>query len=319
MFWHNFRGSLFERAGEGPAAVGLSRDTGAVFDDELPPPGEETPPGPSETTEQRIQALERDLASTKANLEETRRSEQFWAGKARAGGLPLPADVPEDSEDDDTSPQPGVSPFADETADRFLDDVGTHGSEALRKRGFVSKDEVTAIVGDAVKQVREEVKGTLALQSRHQAIDAELAKFPELLADSRALQANPGAKVSQMYELTQAHYRQMITDDPKLKNSAGAMLTAARMAKKEIDLEAKHNNPPPPNTSRRERVAAQMGERDAGVGSGDEVEGDDELSSTAREIVGNLARHLVVKDPKTGKVIRSAEDVYRGQLKNGRN
>lgn len=306
-----------ERAGEGPAAVGLApvADPGAVFDDELDaPPPAEAKPGPTET-EHRLSALERELATTKANLEETRRSEQFWAGRARAATTPEFPDPPDD--DDDVPELPGVSPFADETADRFLDDVSTQGTEALRKRGFVSRDEVAAIVSDAVKGVRDEVKGTLEQQSRHMAIDAELGKFPELLADSRALKANPAAQVSRMYELTQGHYRQMLADDPKMKSSPAALLSAARMAKKELDLEAKHNpqQQQQQTQTRRDRVAAQMGERDAGAG-GDEV-GDEELSPTAREVVGNLSRYLTVKDAR-GKVTMSAEENYRRHAKNGR-
>lgn len=307
-----------ERAGEGAAAVGLTplADPGAVFDDELEAAPAEARPGPPAETDQRLSALERELATTKANLEETRRSEQFWAGRARGVSTPEVPDAPDEDEDPE---QPGVSPFADETADRFLDDVSTQGTEALRKRGFASRDEVAAIVGAAVKQVREEVKGTLEQQNRHMAIDAELGKFPELLADSRALKANPAAQVSRMYELTQGHYRQMLADDPKMKNSPAALLSAARMAKKELDLEAKHNprQQQQQTQTRRDRVAAQMGERDAGAG-GDEGGGDEELSPTAREVVGNLSRYLTVKDAK-GKVTVSAEENYRRHVgKNGR-
>ena len=305
-----------DRASEGPAAVGLTpvADRGAVFDDELEGLPPEAKPGPTET-DQRLSALERELATTKANLEETRRSEQFWAGRARGVSTPEVPDAPDEDEDPE---QPGVSPFADETADRFLDDVSTQGTEALRKRGFVSRDEVAAIVSDAVKGVRDEVKGTLEQQSRHMAIDAELGKFPELLADSRALKANPAAQVSRMYELTQGHYRQMLADDPKMKSSPAALLSAARMAKKELDLEAKHNprQQQQQTQTRRDRVAAQMGERDAGAG-GDEGGGDEELSPTAREVVGNLSRYLTVKDAK-GKVTVSAEENYRRHAKNGR-
>lgn len=315
MFWHNFRGCLMERAGEGPAAVGLTpvaADPGAVFDDEVPAVDPAPKAGPSDA--ERIAALQRDLASTKSNLDETRRSEQFWAERARGAAVATP-DVPQDPDDDTDPIQPGISPFAEEKSDRFLDDLSVEGSEALRKRGFVSKDEVAAIVADAVKGVRDEVKGTLAQQSHNNAIDAELAKFPELLADSRALKANPAAKVSRMYELTQGHYRQMLADDPRLKNSPGAMLSAARMAKKELDLDAKHN-PAPPGLTRRDRVAAQMGERESGAGGEEEV-GDEELSQTQREVIGSLSRYLTVKDAKTGKVTMTAEQNYRRHAKNG--
>ncbi len=314
MFKHHFRGFLFTKALETPEG---SADPGAPF--ELPHETEAgKPPAKAEPTEteKRLTALEKELATAKASLAETQQSERYWANKAR--GTPAPEPEPEPV--DDEVPEPGVSPFAGEKPEKFLDDLSAEGLGAMLKRGVITQEQFDGALAKLEDRITRKVESRLQLHAQHTAMDAKFNEFPELLADSKRVAAGEQPQ-TELYKRTKEHFRAMVADDPSLKNSVGATLAAARLAKKELEMEAKAaapaNGSGDRQSQRRERIAAQGGER-APAGGSEEGAGNDELSATAREVIGNLSKHLTVRG-KDGKVTMTAEENYlRHAGKNGR-
>jgi hypothetical protein len=285
---------------------------------------EEPPATPDPTTaeksdiEKRLDALERDNKAKDARIKEVEESERYWHSRAQGGPPPNDPDP-----DPDPVPIEAPDPFAGEKPDKFLDDLSVKGLQAAFDRGVLSRKQLDEGLAALEQRVLRTVEQRLELSARHNALDSQLAaEFPELAADGKALKADPQAKTSPMWQRTQERFREIIADDPAMKGSASALLLAARTAKRELALEAKvageeRNGE---QRSRRERIAAQAADRDGGANGG--LEGGDELSSQAREIVGHLSGFLEkrVTDPKTGRsrIVQSAEDVYRRHAGNGR-
>lgn len=256
---------------------------------------------PSESDKQ-IKALRDELAAVKANLDEARESERFWSARARGGNAPT-EEVVEDDEDDKDSPKPAESPFSGEKTDRFLDDLGVYGLEALVKRGVLTQDQFLEKIEQLEKRLGDKVDKRLEVQRKHTATDAELAKFPDL-KDPK----------SELFKSAQAIFLQMVADDPAMKNSPAALLSAARIARKEIDMEKQLADAKRADrqNNRRERIESQPGERSP-VGEDDDV--GEALSPQAREVVRNLSQFLDPKDKNPTK----AEEVYRAHaIRNGR-
>jgi hypothetical protein len=290
-----------------PAEAAL--DPGAPFEHSAagaePRPPAAAKPAEKSDVEKRLDAVERDNRAKDQRIEELSQSERYWAGKARGTATP---EVP--AEDLDDEPAPVESPFEGEKPEQLLDDLSVNGLKALHKRGLITTDQLVKQVSQLEKRIYAEVDAKLAQQREWSQLEAKFSEFPELLADSELVSAGQQPK-TEIYKRTQVHFRQMVQDDPKLKNSTGAMLAAARLAKKELELEGKAAGTEGGNRqqSRRERIAAQAPDRDGGSGEGGEP-GDDQLSPTARNVVNNLSRFGITdedfrkyaKEPVNGRV-----------------
>ncbi len=114
-------------------------------------------------------------------------------------------------------------------------------------------------------------------------------EFPELLADNARVDRGE-SPTSPIYLKTAANYRDLARDAGITRHDTqaarGLMLAAARMAKKEIDMEGADNGRT--NADRRDRIAAQSR---SGRGGGDDHTGEQpsQLSEVQRQIIGNLA------------------------------
>jgi hypothetical protein len=270
-------------------------DPGAPFElGDQPEPAKETPkPAEKSPEAKRIEELEAQLKNTGKRVEELAASEKYWAERAKA----QPAAEREE-------PEPRrAAPAEEEKPEKFLDDLSVKGVKALRERGVITQDEFEA----RLEQIETKLEGRIALQQRHNALDTELGKFGPDLKDPN----------SPLFQHTQMHFRQMVADDPAMQNSPAALLSAARIAKRELELEAKlaDTEKNGRGESRRERVERQMGDR-PGPGAIEEDADDDLLSPEARAIVANLSKHMEVRG-KDGKVTISAEDNYRRHRERG--
>lgn len=302
------RGPLFDdELGAGGDGRAVSTDMGAPFEHGAVEPEPAAAPKPAEKSdvEKRLDALERDNKAKDARIGELTQSEQYWANRARGAATPeVPADEPDDP------PAPIESPFEGEKPEQLLDDLSVNGLKALHKRGLITTDQLVDELGRLEQRVEAKVDAKLAQASRHAAVDQELNKFPDLLADAKLVQAGQAPK-TELYKLTQAYYREMLADDPGIKNSPAALLSAARRATKEIELEkrAAGGDRGDRAASRRERIERLAPDRDSSSGEGDGG-GDEHLSPTQRTIVNSLSRFGIgeadfqkfAKEPVNGKV-----------------
>jgi hypothetical protein len=300
MFNKFSRGVLTDRATDGGGAATAPKvDPGAPYvvgEDEPAKPAKAAEPS---ETEKRISALEKDLASTKANLEEAKRSEQFWADKARGANQPQP-----EPEEEEAEPVPTRRAAAEEKPEALLNDLSIEGAQALWKRGVITEEQLFEHMKGVEARVLKAVDKKFEQNQRYSAVDSELAKYPDLIDDSKRVAAGQPAK-TELYQRAAINLRQMIADDPALKNSPGALLTAVRMADKELKLEAKAKERQAPDSNeRRQRIELQQGER-PGAGSSEEDGEQDQLSPTQRTIVNNLSR------------FGANEEGFRANLKNG--
>lgn len=299
MFKHTFRGFLYTPADELPGAGGDPAppsgkiDMGAAFEHGDPGPAKEAPKlAEKSDVEKRLDALERDNKAKDARINELTESERYWAQQAR-GKAPAPEEVPADP-DEDEPPLAAADPFEGEKPDKFLDDLSVDGLKALLKRGVITQEQFVAEVGNVEKRLMAKVEEKLATNTRHQQIDQQLAKFPDLQADAARVAAGQTPQ-TELYKRTQVHFRQMVADDAGMKSSPAALLAAARMAQKEIDLEAKAQGAQRTDrqVTRRERIENLMPDRDRGGEGGSE---EDQLSPNARNVVNALSRFGVTEE-----------------------
>ena len=298
MFKHTFRDSLFLPADDLPAAGGDPApkiDMGAAFEhgDPGPTTKEAAKPAEKSDVEKRLDALERENKAKDARINELVESERYWAQQAR-GKAPAPEEGLPGPDDDDDLPVAVADPFEGEKPEKFLDDLSVDGLKALRKRGVITEEQLIDQVGRLEQRLLARVDERLATNTRHQAIDAELGKFPDLQADAKRVAAGQTPQ-TELYKRTQVHFRQMVADDAGMKNSPAALLAAARMAQKEIDLEAKAAGTQRTDRqiTRRERIENLTPDRDRGGEGGSE---EDELSPNARSVVNSLSRFGVTEE-----------------------
>lgn len=246
-------------------------DSGAPFihGDEPAPKADKAEPS---ELDKRLAAIEDELKSTKQTLKEAQESERYWASKAR-GGAP---EVDNEETDDEPEPRRALPP---EKPEKLLDAISEEGLDAIRKRGFIDKEEVEALVKTRLDKALSEVQ-------EGQAFDTKLGKdFPDL-AD----------KESELFKRTGRHFREMAAIDPKAKNSRVALYAAAKLAKTEIDMEEKATSRERSEDTRRERIERQAGDRGRGRGDEPDGGGERELGPQARQIIQNLGRFGVTTD-----------------------
>ncbi len=244
---------------------------------------------PEKTPEQkRIDELEAQLQQTNKRVEELTASERYWAERARGAAAEPAADDDSTYEEDDfargDAERRSAAPAEEETEkpEKFLDDLSASGLKALKARGVLTQ----AQFDERMQQLEQRIEARFQQQQQHNAIDAQLAKYPDLQNQQSAL-----------FKAAQVHFRQMVADDPKMKDSPAALLSAVRMAQRELDLEAKvaATSGSEQRESRRERIERQMPERPA-AGHTEDEPGPDMLSPQARQIVSHLSRFGASED-----------------------
>lgn len=140
-------------------------DLDVLVDDDQPP--EPEPPAKSGEPDKKPQpdeALSKENAVLRKRLAELEESERYWAGQAKAKREPA-------------EKQPEADPLENDTPDALVDELASKGSDALRRRGFITKKELEGIVLGLLDQKLPEVT-TRTLE------DARLIQdFPDLSND----------------------------------------------------------------------------------------------------------------------------------------
>ncbi len=251
-------------------------DPGApmVHDRETPVVTKTQEKAPEKTeAEKQVERLERENS-------ELRRNAEFWATRAKG---PEQRQVEQDDE-----PEPIVKAATppNQTTDEFLNSLNAEGREALKKNGFLTEEQLAGYL----EKFEERISSRYAADQAGRTFDDQMNReFPELLADNARVDRGE-SPTSPIYLKTAANYRELARDAGVTRHDTqaarGLMLAAARMAKKEIDMEGADNGRT--NADRRDRIAAQSR---SGRGGGDDHTGEQpsQLSEVQRQIIGNLA------------------------------
>lgn len=268
--WNFERGPLFAPAGDESAAAPLDPGAPFVHGNDAPVVTKPAEKAKEESAEsKRITALEKEL-------KETRDSEKYWADRAKASGAPRREPEPEPESDDEpaaSDPMEGITP------EQFLDVLSREGPKGLKRFGFMTKADVDA----KAEEIRRESDRKLETARASDNIDARIKRdYPEL-EDPK----------SDLFQRAGQHFRDMVSDDPSLKNSPATLVAAAKLAKKELEAEKKvadEKKRIEDRGSRRERIESQSTDRSP---SGRSEADDDpvrELSPTQSQIVKNLSQ-----------------------------
>ena len=221
---------------------------------------------PSET-EVRLTKLEKELDQRDKRISELQAEGRYWYEKAK-GGRP-DAEDGDDEEDDDEEP---AEPDTDEedTAEKFVDDIAAKGVKALLQRGMLTKKEALAMIQKHSARVAREA---VAAATRGIKADAALLKeFPELENEK-----------SELWQKTGEYYREMVREEPRLKNSPKALALAAKAAK--ADLKPGRNGD---EEARRDRVRRSQGDLGDRGRSDIENDGDEDLSPMQLEFLRGM-------------------------------
>lgn len=217
----------------------------------------------------------------RAEVEEQRANAQYWANRARGG--PAPVEEVEEHEE----PIVNVPASTQETVDQFIDGLNKDGLDALKKRGFITADQLA----DALQKVEDRMVGGYRADQEARQFDVRLSQeFPELIEANKRVDAGKPAN-SELFTLTSKHFQDLAKDTPGLKLDSPMgrtlMIAAARMAKAEIG--AKSVQQGESNQQRRERIDGQPGRGGARGGGADaDLDAPAEIGETSRAIIANL-------------------------------
>lgn len=279
------RGFLLDRAGEAVAEAPPKIDPGTPFVHDDKPTPKETPRPEKSQAEKEVERLSAELKAGKEELKRLADSEKYWSEKARARQPEPVQEVEEQPEEEEER----LDPFKGEKPEKFLDDLSVKGLAAALERGVITQKQFTDGMKKLATSLEQRIDEKLNTATRHSQMDAQLAQYPELLEDTKRVNRGE-APQTEMYKRTQANFKEMIEIDPSLRNSPAALVTAARNAKKDIDMEAKlaDRERGDKQRGRRERIEATNPDRDAAGSEGGAEP--DQLSPQARQVVNGLAR-----------------------------
>ena len=215
------------------------------------------------TEDPRIAALTREL-------DESRQSEKYWAGLARAGSASAAEPEPEPTEEESNAEFYDEVPagLPDDTPEKMIDDFAAEGAKALSKRGFVTTAQAHKLAVDAAVRVTNALIGRE--RSKMTSDTQIMGEFPELKDQN-----------SELFKETAKRYQRAVAMDPAAKKTPAALYLAAEGARDA--LRARRGDPDTEDESdRRRRVDAQDG-RARGRGQGEEP--DDMLGANAREVI----------------------------------
>lgn len=294
-----------------PEGTLLQADPGAPFEHGDEPVA--APPAAKSDLDKRFDALERTNQDLAEQLRQSREDTRFWAERNRDGG-------PRAAEPDD-EPAPIIEDDdLDEKPEQFLDDVSKDGSQALKKRGFVTQADLDRAVRDAETRTEARVSARL----NESGFDAKLAsEFPELVAESNRIKAaGPGARSTDpLFRRGGQIFQEMGELDENLKTSKSALLVAFRQARAELKAEqggkSRANDdgnandeprvPTRQSIERRERIERQM---QAPSRNDDRNDERPTVSSEAREVMGRLG---VTEEQFVKNRDRAAKEASRGK------
>lgn len=292
--WNPFLyGPRLDRAGESAPSGAVDTNIPISVDDLIPPEPAKGGKAPEKSeVEKRLEALESENKRLSTRISESENDARYWQQRARGGAN-------EDRQPEPEEPEPAAEPDPVEEIppEQFLEVLSKEGIKGLRRFGFMTQREVDA----KVAEVARDGDRKLAAAAQSVAIDNRLAReFPELLEDNQRVHRGEKPQ-TELFNRTSTIFRELVADDPTLKNSPGAMLMAARQAKGQLDAEKKAKEGQQDGNGnrqrdRRERIDTQRGERDRP----EEFEGGrPELPSQARDVIAALSHHGVKEEDYT--------------------
>ena len=231
----------------------------------------ETPINTGEIANDRVAALERELA-------ESRESEKYWSGLARSGSgsrTPAPEPEPEPEEDgseflDDSVENQSVE---GDTPEKLIDEFASEGVKALAKRGFITAKDAQKIAVDTAMKVSQSM---IARERGKMDTDSKiLGEFPELKDQT-----------SELFKETAKRYQKAVAMDPNAKKTPAALYLAADAAKEAIKYRSRRDDPDDEPESDRRRRADSQDARPRGRSTSDD--GDDMMGSEARQIIRQM-------------------------------
>lgn len=231
------------------------------------------------------------ITALEDQLKEERQNREYWARRA----APVAQPVVEREEEIDETPLVAVPVATQESVDQFIDGLNKDGLEALKKRGFITADQLAT----ALQAFEQRVVDGYSRDVQARQFDDKLSReFPELMEANARIDRGQAAN-SPLFERTAKHYNALADDTPGLKHNSPAgralMLAAARMAKTEIESEGKVTTTNEP--SRRDRIDAQPGRGRARAGGADtQMEQPTEIGEQSMAIIANLSRYGVTPD-----------------------
>lgn len=193
------------------------------------PPGQ----GGGTNDNEKVTLTKAELDSLNRRLDEAQHDAKYWAGIAKTGAGAVghePAGEVEEELNLDTTdlldPDSPTGLLPDDTPEKLVDEIASHGVEALRRRGFISKAEAERIAVDKATEVAARVTREIVGQERTKVVSDNklLGDFPDL--------RNPQ---SELFKETAAIYREAVAMDPAAKKTPAALYLAAKAAKQIID------------------------------------------------------------------------------------
>lgn len=237
-------------------------------------------PNDKSDLEKRFDALEAETKGLRTRLTEAEGDARYWSQRARGEAAPR-----EERETDDEPP--AEDPTQEMTPEQFLDVLSKEGIKGLKRFGFMTKADVDA----EVKRISKEADQKISRAQQASTIDQKIGReFPDLIADNDRVQRGEKPQ-TEMYKRTGKILQELVADDPSLKNSTGALMAAARMAKQQLDAEKKagessREDRDDRQQQRRERIENQRGERDRPR----DDEREPVLPALAGQVISNLER-----------------------------
>lgn len=298
-FLHN--GPLRDKAGEGDDGGQSAVAPGAPYVHGSAPAKEAAQPVQKTAAEVELEDTRKQLESARRERDEAKQSEKYWSDRARSQRVEVPETDDEPEPEDAGRPQ-----VRRDKPEKLLDEMTEEGIEALRKRGIVTQEDLDAALA---KQAKKN-DARLALSQRQNAFDQQFNReFPDIAADGLRIQRGEQPK-TEAFKRAQQHFKDMIADDPSLRDSPAALRAAAKMATKELEMEAKHakESARDRQESRRDRIDGQRGER-PGAGHSESDDEENQLSPLAQQI----SRGLGLSDAEAQKAYATAGRNGRGR------
>ncbi len=273
--------------GDGRGSDTIAVDPGSPYEHDLEQPPAKPIPVKSDADKE-VDRLKQENADLKRRREEAEEDARYWSRRGQ----------PQPKETDEEPAAPAPREVIKEKPEKLLDDLTSEGLEALRKRGFITADQLENVLAENDKRTESKIAAARA--------DAEFGarlgtEFPEIAEDSARISRGEKPK-SEIFARASEIYRESIGLDPELKGSKSALILACRQAKAELTLKAQDNRnavrnaeeerprgdrPSPRERAerRRERIDSQRPDR---ASSPDESAGDPSFSSQQTEVMKRL-------------------------------
>ena len=230
--------------------------------------------------EKTVTLSRKDYEALQARAREKEVEEAYWRGKAEAGSKGKRES--DEDEEDAAPPVRKAKPAAvdDEDADAILADINKSPIKALKARGFVSRDEVEALINERAAAIAEKTAGRAVKQATDALhSDAQLiARYPDL-----------NKQESEFSQRVAKEVRDMVKADPALRTSNAAIMAAARIV--DAEMRAERHAKRSTDAERERRISKQgpsskRSERDE----------DSYLSPLQRQMMGPALRAMGVSE-----------------------